>query len=479
MPTRLLVKPTLPSILQDQCSVKLPGFELWMTYIENVTVIPTRIDLALFTAALSEALRIYPHAAGQLSRHGDDWEIALTNPAVPIEVSEVETTSVEVADPEWVIQQNLRRFLASNRPAGQSPVPEPELGARESRLLLLKVTIAREETAIGVSWHHTLGDAITLNRFMQCLSRCYQAEDIGDLVPTFAKRPFPSPTPDLVERYSVEMPHLLDTCPTSELAQRYADMKTNDVAPVQFKISNTQLQQLKEQAQAALSHTDAALSSQDVLTAYIISVLNRFLDSPITAINNAASYRDVPDVVYRSNVAGNAIYIIRTVLPNAELRIPEIALPVPHSISRWRSPTIVEEYMAVASSLMLSAVNHDCTWMFSAPPGLVSVKSNTSIDWRAAHFGHPLIVRFYTSGTNDRYVRVFRSNPARPRDRARQPDIGTNAAMTSEDSWDVFFAISRNIRRDVVDAIEADLCAPEFPYNLIPVASSDPPPASE
>lgn len=80
-------------MLHGENSVKLPGFELWMNYvssyelvghttmlisspqIENVFVIPTRLDAARFKVALSDTLQLYPHAAGHLIRHSEEWEV--------------------------------------------------------------------------------------------------------------------------------------------------------------------------------------------------------------------------------------------------------------------------------------------------------------------------------------------------------------------------------------------------------------------
>lgn len=95
IPTRLTVRPKLPTALHGESSVKLPGFDLWMHYvsfaelvgqtpklipspqIENVFVIPTRLDVARFKAALSDTLQLYPHAAGHLVRCGEEWQVRI------------------------------------------------------------------------------------------------------------------------------------------------------------------------------------------------------------------------------------------------------------------------------------------------------------------------------------------------------------------------------------------------------------------
>ncbi|KAI0371791.1 hypothetical protein BV20DRAFT_941185 [Pilatotrama ljubarskyi] len=173
------------------------------------------------------------------------------------------------------------------------------------------------------------------------------------------------------------MLHLRETCPVHELGNRYADMNA-DTSWVSFKISTSQLNRLKEKVMEAVVERNMRLSSQDVLTAYVVHVLNRHLDVPITTITNAASYRHVPKAVPSPDVAGNAIYIIPTTLTSASLSLSDVAVALRQSISRCRESTFVEEYMAVASTSMLSIVNRGHSWIFIASPGKLSVNSNAT-----------------------------------------------------------------------------------------------------
>ncbi|EIW60664.1 uncharacterized protein TRAVEDRAFT_105929, partial [Trametes versicolor FP-101664 SS1] len=125
----------------------------------------------------------------------------LSNAAVPLEIAETESVSVGISD-DWVLQRNLRLFSASKQAVAHYHESVPD-GEEESRLLLFKITFATDETALGVSWHHTLGDATVLQRFMHCLSEQYQGHDVAQLPPpTFTKRSFRSPTPILNAQYS-------------------------------------------------------------------------------------------------------------------------------------------------------------------------------------------------------------------------------------------------------------------------------------
>ncbi len=82
-------------------------------------------------------------------------QIIISNASVPLETVETESASVGIDD-NWVLQRNLRQFFASRKTVAHHYECAPH-GEEESRLLLFKITFATCETAIGVSWHHTLG----------------------------------------------------------------------------------------------------------------------------------------------------------------------------------------------------------------------------------------------------------------------------------------------------------------------------------
>ncbi|KAI0710387.1 hypothetical protein C8T65DRAFT_190108 [Cerioporus squamosus] len=473
----IAVKPKTPTILNDETSsVKLPGYELWMCYIENVHVVPGRVDVPRFIRATEETLRFYPHATGQLVRTGDQWEISLTDAPIVVEVEDSGATSSGL-DHEWVLQLNLdlSRFL---RTKGCEPSRYPgnpalfysqsNLGSSHS-LLFVKLTLAHEETAIGVSWHHTLGDATVLLRFMQLLSRRYQGDDgLPVPAPSFTKRSFYPPDATLIEAYSPLMLHLSHwACPVGEAGQRYAALN-QQTAQVHFKITTGQLRTLRDRIVERGAEVRPSL--QDCLTAYIVSVIDRHIDVPVTRLTNAASYRAVPGVMDDPAVAGNAIYIIPCIL-DPKSTLEEVACSIRRSIMQSREPSFVEKYMRVASHLMLSVVNQGRTMCFAAPPGHASVNSNFAIDWHSAHFGYPSRVRFYTSGIDNRYIRVFLSNPDRDK-RTAEVDVPlaeepAGSVADGERSLDVFFAVESKIRDKIQCITLSELSSPVFPANIV------------
>ncbi|TFY64197.1 hypothetical protein EVJ58_g2784 [Rhodofomes roseus] len=246
------------------------------------------------------------------------------------------------------------------------------------------------------------------------------------------------------------MPHLAHTYHRSELAAQYAGMN-RDVVRVDVRVSGAALGRLVDVVRARTR--ERAVSRQDCLTAYVVTVLNRCGAGSIDVVANAASYRNIAAPWVDAAVAGNPIYIVRTDLGRGAQRLSDIALTIRRSIEKWREPAFIGAHMSVASQLMLDAANARRSMFFAAEPGVLSVNSNLSLDWQSADFGYPSRARFHTSGINERYLRTFHVNP-NPKDHGQ----GENIEMS--------FGVSASLRDKVVDMLATELDSPAFPVNL-------------
>lgn len=123
---------------------------------------------------------------------------------------------------------------------------------------------------------------------MQLLSQNYQSVDQPAPLVTFDKKVFSSPDSSLVEQYAPLMHHLARTYPTEELPTRYAEMSTG-ISRVAFRVTEGQLSRLRETVCAGLDPKANKPSTHACLVAYIIHVLNRYLDAPIDTVTNAVS----------------------------------------------------------------------------------------------------------------------------------------------------------------------------------------------
>jgi hypothetical protein len=206
-----------------------------------------------------------------------DGQIDLTNSSVPLDIEYREIFQFEFS--HWVVQDpdDLGPYLSAQP-------KDSNLINADSALLRFKLTFSQTETAIGVSWNHTLGDAMVLQRFMNLVSQSYQGLAPSYPPPTFQKHWFPVPSAQSCQEILPLMPHFRETYHFSELGSMYAKVN-NSIVRVNKRIERDQIEALRERLRLNFSE----LSAQDCITAYIITVFNRFIDSPIVNVTNVAS----------------------------------------------------------------------------------------------------------------------------------------------------------------------------------------------
>jgi hypothetical protein len=206
-----------------------------------------------------------------------DDQIDLTNSSVPLDIEYQENFQFEFN--YWVVQDhdNLGPYLSA-QPKDSSLVNG------DLPLLRFKLTFSQTETAVGVSWNHTLGDAMVLQRFMNLVSQSYQGLAPSYPPPTFQKHWFPVPSAQSYQETLPLMPHFRETYHFCELGSMYAKAN-HSIVRVNKRIEKDQIEALRGRLRQNLSE----LSTQDCITAYIITVFNRSVDSPIVNVTNVAS----------------------------------------------------------------------------------------------------------------------------------------------------------------------------------------------
>lgn len=125
-----------------------------------------------------------------------------------------------------------------------------------------------------------------LLRFMYTVSELYQGLRPSFPQPVLIKHQFPTPDPSLISKYLSVMPHL--KLPDSEHSDKITT-PYQAVARLDWRVSKIQLDSLRrgmESLQPSLSP-----SLQDCLTAYIVTVLNRYAAASVRKMTNAASVR--------------------------------------------------------------------------------------------------------------------------------------------------------------------------------------------
>lgn len=358
------VVPKGPTILAGSESVDLPGYDLWLHFVDNVHAFDGSIDIERFHDALASTLQMYPHAAGKLCTTGGRWFIQLTNSGLAVEAEDrKEELSTSFIQGDWVIQDDLSPLLS------QLP-PDATIVNGSASLVRFKITTFKDRTCLAVSWHHTLGDAVALCRFMQTLSLFYQSVEPDFSPPTFDKHQYRTPEPSTSSDFLPLMPHLWVSYPFDELEAKYAEA-CEDLGNLRWRFHEHHLHALHSMLSA---DGEGYLSWHDCLTAYIVTLLNRSMPRPIRMVTNVANFRRVEAHYIASNVAGNVIQNIPTgTLP---FHMRDIAIAVRESIVRCRNRIFLEDWMAVASDIMLATANAGKSFFFASRPGVMTVNSN-------------------------------------------------------------------------------------------------------
>lgn len=250
----------------------------------------------------------------------DRWravhQISLTNSSVPLHIEQQAALRFDLGN--LVIQDDLSPYI------NFQPKDETLVNG-ETPLLRLKLTFSQTQTALGVSWHHTLGDAAVLLRFMHTVSQLYRGLRPSYPLPSYQNSHFPTPSHEDIEAMSSFMPHFRKTYNLSELSAMYTQANTS-IGRVEGRIKGYQVEALR----ATMRDIMPYLSTQDCITAYITTVLNRCLDVPISVVTNAASvriliftilnvhtltrfsnqYRNISPLLTDPQAIGNAIYLV-------------------------------------------------------------------------------------------------------------------------------------------------------------------------
>jgi len=323
----------------------------------------------------------------------------LVNSPVPVVIDyKLDTTSDSVLDGNWVVQDDISP-LFNHQPVGADPVNG------DSPLLRLKMTFFNNETCIGISWHHTLGDAITLSRFMHALSQLYQGLPLEHAAPTFKKYQFPVPTSSVSAEFWPLMPQLHKSCSVNEVIEKYVEL-FKDLEHLKWRFSVDDLTTLR----STLSYGQEGkyLSTQDCLSAYLVTVLNHNTSTPIRSVRNVSSYRDVCAPFIDKDVVSN---LVRSFPASVPTDMTGIAIALRHALIQSREPDYIYNWMTVASSHMLEMANAGKPFHIGEHRDAVNVNSNVRIDWCDAHFGCPDGSRFHTTGVYKGHLWCFRSNP--------------------------------------------------------------------
>jgi hypothetical protein len=230
-------------------------------------------------------------------------KIRLTYDAIP--VTFVTARQLASIPSKHVVNSKLNHLI-------DEPVKGTEVINCAEPLLRLKITYDTEETHtyLGISWHHTLGKSVTtlfytsvqpiigdasaLLHFMSTLSYLYQQPDGDEHItrPTFVKHAFEEPSDEKIATILPLMPHLSTTYSSAALKTYYA-LHSVPTAAVMLRLTNSHIEHLRIKATNIKDISDKqrldVLSSQDLVTAWVVALFDRCTDVHIRRLTNVVS----------------------------------------------------------------------------------------------------------------------------------------------------------------------------------------------
>ncbi|EIN09404.1 hypothetical protein PUNSTDRAFT_51677 [Punctularia strigosozonata HHB-11173 SS5] len=312
---------------------------------------------------------------------------------------------------------------------------------------------ATNEWSFSMSWCHLLGDGLSLWRFCDNLHRHYLGLP-PRFIPTFEKYTTKPPT---LERSALLdtiplVPHLaVDYAPEHFFAMYTQMLETTSRIDLQF--SKDQLQKMRLMAE---KHAGVKISTQDALTAYLITVLNRTEQVPASWLMNVVDYRGVsaaPGCDYTPPPITSAGNITLTrfsdkIPDEAKLDVGRIATVVRDTISKTRDPDYCRRAVAISEELYTRSSNANrCQWWFPWEGG-VAANNLYCVPWTGCHFGYPGKARFHVYDSWERYFRIWPGNPTKN----AQGDWDAN-----EGSARVFFRIKHHHKDKFLEIVKDDL----------------------
>lgn len=432
----LLVLPSPPTGKGQR--IELAGLDLWLdARIDNIFVYPSSLNIDQFKKALGNTLSRWPLVAGHLLLVDKDrYFIEMVDHAIPIFIENNKDLAEWPFDPTVVVEKGYSllqpyfNFVQTQKLLNDSSY-EP--------LVKMKITriVQSNQWVLGISWAHVLGDAVSCLNFLKTFSRLYQDLEPSIPNPIFERRLWHEN--ECVPSFFPMMNLLHDAVPKDQ-ANKHLTNYLDNYAQINLYFSGEQLAQLRQIV------AETSVTSQDVLTAYIIVLLNTFCldndDECIRHTSTIVNYRGVSESIAPQGQVANAVFRMLSNDFDDPRSLSNVALTIRRSINRSREITFLEPYLATADSLMRRNVREKRQCRMNHYSNEIVINSNLKFDWAdAVDFGYNNQCRFYTTWTGPYYLRVFRPNPM----------------IKDRNGAEVAFLIEKNKKNRLISAWQHDI----------------------
>ncbi|KAJ7612684.1 hypothetical protein FB45DRAFT_1036900 [Roridomyces roridus] len=446
----------------------LAGTDRIVNYPNDVShFVPGRFNNERLIAALRDALEYCPHVTARLRIKGDDWRLDAGKRGIPVRFQttqeplnlhpDLSVTPMDIIDS---VSNDLSR-------ASEPDWDEP--------LVQIKVTycLQTNESAIGLSYSHILGDGDFIIQFLGAWSQYYQGEEPLLGPPTYEKYQIPPPPVEFNDNPDTDsfmMRHLnfLKEIPSREQLVKMDSASRESMTCVDLYFSPPQLEQLRYVADSWSGRSGKRTTPQDALGAYFIATMNRCLDVPITRVISIVTSRGIknPEDLKPGDwrapgylAAGNNVLLVYTPTLSTEeaCSIGAVAAAMQNSVREARQYDHAKRIYAICDSIScrvakeqtLYKVWEDGVFCWNAMgPG--------RFDGDALHFGFGS-ARFNTYGDHLGTARCFQAPTVRQLD---------GSWVRKADGLIMWVPIPTKIHEQFLAMIAADLNSTAFPNNI-------------
>ncbi|KAJ7630209.1 hypothetical protein FB45DRAFT_1058257 [Roridomyces roridus] len=448
----------------------LPGTDRFLNAAMNASqIFPGRLDDERLIAAFRDSLTYYPHVSARLRIKGDDWWLSAGKRGIPIRFQTTEEPlnhhlTFALTPTEIIDQISLDLSGAS-----ECDWDEP----------MLQITVTycpkTNESAIGWSHNHILGDGHLVWHFWGAWSQYYQGKEPLFGRPTYEKYRSPHPPGEYINNPETDafvtrhLPHLKEIHPP----QQYAEMRKaarESTTFVELFFSAHQLEQLRTVAGSWAGHSSNGDSRnrtapQDALGAYFIATMNRCLDVPITRVIITVTSRGIknPDYLKPGDwrapgyfAAGNNVYQVYTPTLSIEeaSSIGAVAAAIRKSVKEARQYEHAKRVFAI-SEPMTARLAKEKTFYKAWGDGML-MRTPSRADGSILHFGFGN-VRIATYEIWPGMVRCFQAPSVRQLD---------GSWIQNGDGLIMWTLIPTKIHDKFLAMVATDLNSNAFPVNI-------------
>ncbi|KAJ7612688.1 hypothetical protein FB45DRAFT_1036903 [Roridomyces roridus] len=432
--------------------------------------VPGRFDDERLIAALRNTLQYCPHVTARLRIKGDDWWLDAGKRGIPLRFQTTEEPLNLHPDlsvtPTDIINPVFNNFLRAGEPDWDEP------------MLQIKVTYCSttNESAIGLSYSHILGDGHLVIQFLSSWSQYYQGKEPLLGQPTYEKYQIPQPpaefndNPDTDTFMTRHLSFLKEIPSREQLA--HMDIAAEELtAFVDLYFSSQQLEQLRYLADSWTGQSGGSAkrtTPQDALGAYFITTMNRCLDVPITRVITTVSSRGIknPDDLKPSEwrapghcaAGNNVLHVYTPTLSTQEAHsIGAVAAAMQKSVKEARQYKHAKRIFAITNPIS-SRITTEQSFYKSWDDGIFSwnAMGPGRSDGDSFHFGFGR-ARFNTYGTLVGMARCFQGLTVRQLD-------GT--WVSNADDLVMWTRVPKKIHRHFLAMVAADLNSTAFPNNI-------------